>query len=193
VAEELYDNTINFIENTDKIPEEQKVQMDADLLLEAFIENNTPTVIEKALPFDELVEKITTEFSIDNTELLGSVLTTKNGEQFDQNVVSDKFILLSKITSFDIASFTINIQYALGQVNQDGLLTIYEREEPIECSYVLQPSLKLDQQQMLDWFNSLDLHVNQSISYDFLTDKGGFEYNQYQNKLEIGSTYSYSK
>jgi hypothetical protein len=145
---DLYDNTINFVETTDKIPQEQKIQIDADLLLEAFFENNTPVVSKTAAPFDEIIEKISNEFTTANTSLLGLVLTTKNGEPFDQNVVSNKFVLLSKITSSDITTFTINIQYTLGQINQDESLTIYEGEEPLECSYVLQPSLKLDQQQM---------------------------------------------
>jgi hypothetical protein len=34
--------------------------------------------------------------------------------------------------------------------------------------------------------------VNENLSYDYLTSRGGFEFNEYQDKLEVGSVYSYN-
>jgi uncharacterized protein YacL (UPF0231 family) len=159
VVSDAYEKSSNFVEKLDNIDEEEKNATIANLELSNFLDNNEIIVKEDALKIDELInEQVATfandisddtnGFSIETTNLLSNVLSTKDGMSISSSSVSERFLLASKISDIDYQESTITVQFLM--VNANDASVIYDQSDPAEYTFTLEPSERLDHQEMLE-------------------------------------------
>jgi hypothetical protein len=148
VIEEMYEGSIDFVEQLEMEDQKIKDEMLANLLFEQYFEENELTVARNAIFIDDLVNmQIDENFSLNNTEILSNILVDKENIAFNQSSISDDFLIVSQINNFDLGNNTFSAQFLLAKQYEDEF-KIFEQEEPQEFNFELKPSAILDKKQM---------------------------------------------
>jgi hypothetical protein len=149
VTNDMYNNSIEFVNKLDQLQPEVKDEALANLALEQYLGQNELIVKDDALTLgDLLTQNVDEDFSLHNTEILSNVLSSGN-TSFGVHAADSLYVIVSKFSDIDVANSNINVQFLMAKEGDDGNLTIYQSEDIPEYTFELKPSIDLDQEQML--------------------------------------------